>query len=307
MGYRYENSDIVGEFFINHGDTPEGFSQRFREKFGTDPEISAAIYQVENNAPIPTAEPLSLSGEEFRAAPINQDRLNDIILPEPDTLPNGIVIKPQHSWTPETVDASVMREKGSQHFILKMSWGANKPTNLDHKFGIEFEVNLYNNAEGTRPFCGANAGDEFLAKRQNWHNWYAMVPRGVNIGAAKPYADYNDLSDSCGLNSMAIGVRWGDKFPPMSNGKFSLITGIEAPIGTASSNRVGGVIQSVDNVSCITNRHPSGVTLTDCMGLNGDSAGSQIFLNVSRNWVANPNLCWVSKSYGTTPPTRLTC
>ena len=63
VGYRYENSDIVGEFFINHGDTSEGFSQRFREKFGTDPEISTAIYPVENNAPIPIAEPLSLSGE----------------------------------------------------------------------------------------------------------------------------------------------------------------------------------------------------------------------------------------------------
>lgn len=303
IGYRFENENLVGEFFVDGEQSLDDFANRFEATFKTQPEFSSAIYLVNEKPSSPVEVNFLSLDEEFVARPaeVPEAALNTDSSPNPSARSSA---SDRLKWTPETVDATVLRSGNRQHFVLRMSWGENSPKNMPKKFGIEFEINLHNGATGQRPLCGIDAGDKFLAKRQSWYNWYVMVPKATHLKEAEPYADYNDLLDSCGVNSMAVGVRYGARIPSLPNGNYSVITGIEAPIGTAKSNKVSGVIQSVDNDACALLPAP---ILTDCMGVGQTSYGSQNFLSIERGWVAAPNLCWVSTGYGTQSPRKLKC
>lgn len=303
VGYRYENPEIVGEFFITPDQTAESFQANFEATFGTQPQITSMIYIIPIDQVTSQADsaltPIETGESPFQAPPIAADVAEEMVASVPANDPSIQATQATHNWTPQVVDASTWRTGTTQNFALRMSWGPNKPTNLDGNYGIEFEMNLYNDGStNMRPFCSAGYKDRFIAKREGWLNWYMTAPTGQGLANANPYADYNDLSDECRINSMALGVQYGNRIPPHTSGAYSLLTGIVAPIGTQNSNPVGGVIQSVNNTSCIF-----GGALTDCMGVTPGSQGSQLFLNYTRgendpSWAASPNLCWYSTNYG---------
>ncbi|MCR8669929.1 hypothetical protein [Agrococcus sp. HG114] len=166
--------------------------------------------------------------------------------------------------------------------------------------GVEFEFNLYNDDpaySGVRPFCTLNGDpiggykDRFWARNYNW-SWQGLSNTG-NYAAAQPYADINDSSDLCTRQSIAIGLRYPRQLARGANSFADFNFVITAPRGLVASNRLGSVLQSVENVSCLR-----GGALTDCMGLSGevkrdegDATGAYITLNPSRGKTA-PGTCW---------------
>ncbi|WP_282824533.1 hypothetical protein [Gulosibacter sediminis] len=315
IGYRYENDDIVGEFFTSTTQTVDDFTSNFYEQFGTYPEVVSLIYIKpidSTSASKNTDAPTIVTGQdEYVADPIEDSVADEMLLS--DTSASDSTAAPNSAstpWTPQEVSASTWREGNNQRFSIRMAWGnSHSPTKLDGNYGIEFEINLYNSPtlSGKRPACPSGYKNNFLAKREGWSNWFVSTPTGNGISNAQPYADYNDLGDSCNTNSMAVGVRYGNRIPPTQSGAYSVSTGIVAPKGTQSSNIVGGVIQSVNNLACI-----SGMALTDCMGVAGGTQGNQPFLNYVRGvesatWRARPNLCWHSLNYGDSAPVKEPC
>ena len=166
---------------------------------------------------------------------------------------------------------------------------------------------LYNGAGGTRGsvipgyICGSGFRDKFIAKNYNWYSWSTFSPNG-SLGSAYPYADLNDLLDSCGRNAMTIGFKDPQYIVGDSFGMYEVSTHIDAPVGTTSSNLLGGSVQQVDKGNCIP-----GIALTDCMGTKQLDGDTRLTLSTDRAWAADPNRCWTSSSYGDATPKVVTC
>jgi hypothetical protein len=168
--------------------------------------------------------------------------------------------------------------------------------------GAEFEVNLYNDAiGGHRPNCNYQYKDAFWAKNYGW-NWAVMRSdyQAANLSSLGAYADYNDLSDSCNRNSIAIGLRYPQNIEYV-NGGYGVMIWVSAPNGYKASSRVGGTVQAVWGGYC--DSFPgSSMSSTDCMGVTAGSWPSsapafRLTANYNKGWTV-PSKCWISTGKG---------
>lgn len=189
--------------------------------------------------------------------------------------------------------------------------GTNARTGVLHPhYGFEAEVNIRADAAtyqgGSRPACPSGYKDRPFAKNYGW-TWAALVNTGSGMGpmasSVYAYADYNDLSDPCQRNSMAIGFRDPQQIANYPNGRQEVLVTIQAPRGVEDSGRIGGVVQSVNASTCYV---VPWMALTDCMGVTSGSQGDRVTLGEWRNWRA-PAKCWRSGDYGNTAPVAFLC
>jgi hypothetical protein len=324
VALRFENAQIVGEYALDSDKSPAKFLTEFGSKFGTEPQVTAVVIEqpVKENSAARRTLPAVIDTHlpAFEAPPIPQANADAIF--ERDDLPPAPQAASQSrllagEWRPQTVYPSVFRSGASQYVNHYIEWGTNSsPGNIPGSFGMEIQVDLFNSATGTRgsivpgQICGPNFRDQFVAKNYNWNSWYVSASTGP-IANAYPYADLNDLGDSCGKNSMAIGFANPQVIPGgIAGGPFGLTmdTQIDAKVGVVSSSRISGTVQLVNNASC---PFDGSIAFTDCMGIPNTAPTTgpieRITLNGARNWTAAPNQCWSSGSYGTVAPTAFAC
>jgi hypothetical protein len=150
----------------------------------------------------------------------------------------------------------------------------------------------------------AGMGDwqpEQATQNYGWPFWaaYQNVGGGMtgvssSVGA---YADYNDLSDLCQTNSIAIGIKRPDFVNHYPTGGQEMLFTILAPRGVENTGSIDALVQSVNSSQC--DLFPW-MALTDCMGVVSGSVGTRPVLAEWRNWRA-PDKCWFSDNYGTDP------
>lgn len=214
------------------------------------------------------------------------------------------------TWKPEQADIQIYRSGINVYFGQYYYWdGVNAKTSVMHADdGWEAEVNIRTaNPDfqaGARggPACIGDYKSQPFAKNVSW-TWSALVNTGTGMNtsfasAAGAYADYNDLSDDCNRNSMAIGIRTPQAIPSYPSGMQEVLLTILAPRGVDDTGRIGGLVQSVNETGCFIQPWLSN---TDCMGLTASSSGVRGTLNESRNWIA-PDRCWMSFDYGNVDP-----
>lgn len=305
LGYRFENSDIVGEYSVSSEETVDQFLDTFNDRFGTQPEVTGLIVEV----PVPdeqeasrSAVPTNLvSGVAVFDAPT-------ISLPQEERdaaqdMSATTMAVDAADWRPDDAEFSVTEQSGRADFFQSYWWyNGNSPQLMPSGWGAEFEVNLYNDAiGGHRPNCRFNYKDAFWAKNYDW-NWAVMRPdyQGANLSSLGAYADYNDLSDECKRNSIAIGLRYPQNIQYV-NGGYGIIMWVSAPNGNQASSRVGGTVQAVWDGYC-TSILGSGMSFTDCMGVYAGSWPSsaptfRLTANYDNGWTV-PSKCWVSPGKG---------
>lgn len=309
VAYQYENPEVVGEYAPKGGESVVDFLANFEKDFGTQPQVTAVVtveptasltdarlsYEVAPEAPELTADSMELSAQM-------QEQLS---APEPRPASRARLAADPMDWRPNSADVSVMRASGTKPISIVQGYfwhSGSRPNMTRPGFGLEFEVNMYNNASSTlkRPACAAGYKSAFAAQNQNW-SWRLVGGNGVvpSISSLGAYADYNDLSDPCNRNSMAIGIRYPDRIP-FGNGDYGMYMIIDAPAGTASKSSIQGVVQATSDQACSASPVP--VALTDCMGVTaGDWASAtpqnRITLGASRGAMA-PDYCWISENKG---------
>lgn len=324
-GFRFDNGEVVGEYSTGTDQTQADFLARFDQRFGTSPEVVGII--VERVVPTNEAQPQrNLIDEKiaqsvatietglpaFNAPPVPESKRLELstTTPEPTSRQSVAPMSSSGNWAPDNVRASTIRDGNSQYFTNMVTWNTSTPSAIDARFGMEVGIDLYNGATGTRGYtwpteiCGPNFRDQFIAKNYNWHSWTVFSPNG-SISDAVPYADLNDLFDSCGRNAMTVGFKDPQNIRSDNFGMYELITQIDAQVGSTNSSAIGGGIQLVDKVNC------GNFSLTDCMGtglLHGETRST---LSVDRGaqsaWVANPDRCWNSGDFGDSLPTITAC
>lgn len=322
VGLRFENPQVVGEYYFASGKGSDEFLSDFKETYGTLPEIVGLVVatpfssqsekEARRSAQLPTIDTGSIDFE----APLVPDMKLEEIFGEPAPMQRvNYASTVKSGWEPQNVYAGTYRYNNSQYFFNTIEWGANSPENIPGSFGVEVQIDIYNGATGVRgsvlpwELCGPNFRDAFIAKNYNLKSWYAASPYG-GLAAAYPYVDLNDLLDSCGKSSMAIGFA-SPQDMPYGYGPYGMEvwTEIEAQIGNTNSSGVGGTIQLVNSASCPFN---GSIAFTDCMGIPNipppaPYSSERLTLRDSRGWVANPNRCWTSPTYGDSGLTDTGC
>ncbi|WP_133163887.1 hypothetical protein [Cryobacterium zongtaii] len=312
LGYRFENSDIVGEYSVSSEQTVEEFLEQFNVRFGTQPEVSGLIVEVSvsdaqetsrsaargaliSNAVIFDAPPISLPGEVSSA---------------PQRASAEVMAAAATDWRPDDAEFAITQQSGRADFFQSYWWyGGSSPLMMPSGWGAEFEVNLYNDAfGGPRPNCSFGYKDAFWAKNHSW-NWAVMRAdyQGADLSSLGAYADYNDLADTCNRNSIAIGLRYPQNIQYV-NGGYGLMIWVSAPNGSQSSSRVGGTIQATWDGFC-TSLAGSAMAFTDCMGVYAGSWPSsapayRLTANVDNGWTV-PAQCWISTGKGLVSATTL--
>lgn len=314
VGYRYENYDVVGEYFPGSRD-PQVFLNEFEKDFGTEPQVSGLIAAVEKPVSYAqTREGVAFNLqvppgiETFRSVPsyagsawdeLKESRKSEVVAPF-----DGDAALQTATWEPNfaefgTKELPDNRAMIWERYVWNVSSG-HHPVYRDLDWGLEFEIKQHNSSPiwigQNRPFCAlTNYKLHFWAINQAY-DWTVYAPYGdlTTIGA---YADTNDLSDACAEQTMSIGFKnpgqvWDDGY-----GYTELAILINAPGGTlAESSPISGYIDTVDSYSC--DPAPwNGTPHTDCMGLDynatypGPGPASYATLDVSRGYIA-PDSCW---------------
>jgi len=322
VGIRFENDQIVGEYFLHSQQTPEAFLSEFTERYGTVPQVAGLIVEVPRrlpedktrHVPLPVIDTGSI---DFVAPEIPEAKLDELFLHEQPAAEDASAARFAFPyWEPEQVFVRVWRTGSSQKFTNSIYWNTTTyPQLLTGPKGIEIEVTLVNEATGVRgsilpwELCGPGFRDEFIAKNYNWNSWSVSSPHG-SLAASYPYADLNDLFDSCGENVMAIGFASPYDMPTFYDGPYAdLETYIDAQVGVRSSSTLFAGLQLVDSSWC---PFDGSIAFTDCMGLFAPSLPSgwdevRATLAEWRGWVAATDKCWYSASYGTVAPSSYTC
>lgn len=340
LAYRFENDEVVGEY-APQSSSPGEFLADFRAQFMTEPRIVGVVVAASESDSIAVASrlsstPLEAHGEEFTPAPVpaNSPAAQKFVEPreralkaagdsyQPDASREGSLMSVQSStrWDPDQADIMVFRsDADTVYFQQYYAWVSleTSPNRVPDHFGLEFEVNVYNPTldpqAGTRPFCLPGYKEQPFAINYNW-TWYVFVgsPAGMVPGWASTlgaYADYNDVTDPCARNSIAIGFA-NPRAIPIWQGStvYDIMIAIQAPRGVQNAGQIGGVIQPVTTYGC---EQSPNLSLTDCMGLvgvtwPGPGPDSRTTLNEARNWTAPPK-CWTSYGYGGVAPSVYTC
>jgi hypothetical protein len=332
VALHYDNFSVAGEYSLNSGVPVSEFLDEFSRNYSTSPRVTAIV--VESDIPKKDARtytkrevaqrdtealPIDVSTAPYSPPPVHF--AGDVAQSTTEFLERGsTAAKTQNrstslaasdEWRPFHTDHILKTVGGRASLQSGYQWQNNELQNFPYAWGMEFEINLINNsvfAPGNgRPAClDASYKDRFWASNYSY-NWSVtnayegQVPSGL-------YADYNDLSDSCGTNSIAIGSRY-PKGTGGIEGYYAILVNISAPRGLTASSVASANLQAVSEVGC--NLYPA--ALTDCMGTatgtwpnsKPQSRGS---LASSRGWVA-PNLCWQANGYGLagTPPVQFSC
>ncbi|GAB2821360.1 hypothetical protein GCM10027022_09500 [Alpinimonas psychrophila] len=216
-----------------------------------------------------------------------------------------------NEWRPSSVSVSIQEYPGQPGVFLNQfaNWqSGTSPTNLDSRFGWEMEVNITNPnmSAGYRPACQNDYKDQFFAKNYSWYSWSVFNSDYGSVAATAPYADYNDLGDSCSKQSIAVGMKNPQSMPTSPNNPpYALVMDIHAPSGTVATNTIGALWQTVTKTYC--SRWPgNGMSSTDCMGVEQTEYPDRAtyvrpVLAEWRNYVA-PDKCFYSDDYGTSDP-----
>lgn len=302
------------------------------EEYGAQPAVVHLVVQApaEEVKSIGAREIESKIGAEYKevaAEPISPDSSVGILLAAGQTDPqaaeertNPSALASPTRWDPDIAQQMVTRgpndvnNKFTGHYV----WASlnTAPYVLQAQHGLEFEVNIHSDnpliTGSGRPSCTpSNYKDVPFAKNYGW-TWSGYTgspnpPGGTitNLAALGLYADYNDLSDECNRNSIAVGLAIPQDIPlPYTSSQYYFGWSILAPRGIETSNRISAVIQSVSTHWCEAN---TWMPLTDCMGVWNSGYGvNRPVLGAWRNWVA-PNRCWTSMDYGSTTPVAFSC
>jgi len=317
VGVRFENDQVVGEYFLGSDKSPDEFLKEFADTFGTVPQVASLLVEMPKRdgatKHLPLAE-VETGSPPFVAEPIPDQKLEEIFGKYRDEDTSARLAFPD--WEPQNMHPGTFRSGGSQYFANFIEWGTSTdPTDIPGSFGIEFGIDLYNGAVGTRgsvlpgDICGPNFRDQFIAKNYSWNSWWTASGAG-SLALAYPYADLNDFLDSCGRNAMTIGFASPQDMPIWGAGPWGMeiTTMIDAKPGVTSSSSLGGGAQLVNSASC---PFDGSVAFTDCMGIPvippPGVAVSRTSLATWRGWTAAYDKCWASGSWGSAAPTVSTC
>lgn len=320
VGVRFENDQIVGEYFLALDKSPSEFLMQFGEMYGTVPQVAGFVVQVPKRGPDDSARYAPLAQVETRQPPfeapaIPANKMDELFGSREGASASELETLSFPDWEPQNVYPATFRVGSSQWVLNAVAWGTvTDPNDIPGSFGLEIGIDLYNSATGTRgsiipgDICGFNFRDQFIAKNYDWNSWSVSSPNG-GLATSYPYADLNDLFDSCGRNAMTIGFASPQDMPTMvPRPDANLTTFIDAKIGVTSSSRIGGGLQLVNSASC---PFDGSIAFTDCMGFPTTApsgvAASRFTLNTSNGWVAATNKCWSSGGYGRTLPVVMSC
>lgn len=317
--FKFDNGDVEGEYSPSLDQTLEQFLAGFSERFGTQPEVTGVVVKVSvaeaqqrmsaRSAPLDPGAPAF----DAPAVTLSPEYAEVATPPAPvASAERAVSVAAASDWRPNDAQVEVTNQNGRADFFTSYWWHSGSvPGQMPAGFGAEFEVNLYNTASSTvrRPACDPGYKDKFWAKNYSW-NWALYKPdySAASHSGVGAYADYNDLSDPCNRNSIAIGMRYPRNIQSANN-QFGVMIWVSAPRGTTTTSKIGGVVQAVSDSYC-TSIAGSAMSLTDCMGVYTGSwpiAGalkSRTTLNETRLWTAPPK-CWQSQNKGSTAPVVL--
>ena len=328
LAYAFDNGPVSGEFAPATGSSEE-FLRFFLEDYGTSPQITALVVWREvadaesTSTPRIVATDLGADLPEYTAPPVEFGgtiQARHIASEEATRAPKDSAAVLALDWRPDDTNHSIFPSSGKALFGQQFSWMDGGLYMLPNQVGLEFEITEYNNSVATpsnvRPLCfDTSYKDRFWASNHSY-SW-AVTDWFWTTGSLSPspYADYNDATDLCAQNSIAIGLRY-PKNLTRTGGSYDIITVdilILAPFGLQSTSPISGNVQAISAEYC--NSWPgSSMSLTDCMGVADITsywAGSPTgvynrgTLNVSRGWSA-PWRCWSTADKGASL-TALSC
>lgn len=266
--FRFENAEIVGEYSLSTGVSVEEYLAEFQDRYGTQPKVTHAVVEM----PVEAAKKFYESGATkrghsesmvavqsaaYEAPPADPERIDSLLQEHRERTGVDVsrageqtrtMLNPSR-WDPEQADIVVSRPNASivyfQQYYYWNGWeSATWAMNGDD--GWEAEINIFTSASGyqsgTRPNCALNYKSQPFAVNQGW-TWAALVniggssgmtPMTANVGA---YADYNDQSDFCNRNSMAIGFRTPQNIGAYPSGVQEVMVTIQAPRGDCCTSR----------------------------------------------------------------------
>lgn len=307
VAYGFDNGYVVGEYAPGSGQSVDDYLVMFGEEFGTSPAVTNIVVlepaparrssviagQVGEALPAYSAPPVQFGGETLRKSAVG---MGSALGQTPQALQAG-------DWRPDATSHDLVPATATTGLIWQeFAWTGGGLYSLPNGIGLEFEINLDNPnvaaPNNLRPNCSDSSyKDRFWLKNYaySWSVTDLLSPNASTFGA---YADYNDLTDACRKNSIAIGMRYPKNMQGMSmpDGlETRLEVSIIAPRGLTTYSHIGGNVQAVTSSFCgaIT-------TLTDCMGVNpiqsewaGYPSGvyNRSTLNIGRGWTA-PSTCW---------------
>ncbi|MFE4467688.1 hypothetical protein ACFRFH_02625 [Leifsonia sp. NPDC056824] len=323
-GYRFDNGDVVGEYYLDPGQTVDDFVADFVEDYGVRPAATGVIVErstEETNSrtrgrgltTVDTDAPEVVPESAAHGAMFERRARLAAMASATDSVPPRIGRGGSDPlWAPYSGEINAytdnIRKKAK---VVQGAWWVaplgNSTTALPKGWGMEIEVNISNgDGGGSRPICAGGYKEANWAVNDNW-SWSLMTAFGADAGAVGAYADYNDLSDPCGKNSIAIGMRYPQKLTKIAEGNQTVLVQITAPLGSRSSATVSGNYQAVSDAGCVL--FPN-MASTDCMGtifdpaLPGPSITNMTTLNSDRGWKV-PDQCWSFTSWGQSPPSKL--
>ncbi|MBN9224258.1 MULTISPECIES: hypothetical protein [unclassified Microbacterium] len=330
VGYRFENDGVVGEYFPN-GQQPEEFRQTYIADFGMEPRIVGLVKEVAvdfDAKPGAERSPETLEVDAGLSARYNfgtsrEGKMWDRLaagLSAADSL--GVLQDPidQAGITEETSEPLAQRSTlalsweptfarfdlrdtsaGKARIVQEYVWSepGYDPALRDLDTALEFEINQHNDnilLTGVRPNCFSwNYQDHFWAKNSGY-TWGVASWFGFSYGIGA-YADTNDLTDSCYVQSMAIGISNPGNIGDDGYGNRQVALWMLADGGAlAADSEVSGVIQAVEKLSC-DNWPWNGQISTDCVGLNTSYTysgyGPTYYTTLSRSrGFRAPEKCW---------------
>lgn len=326
--YRFDNGNVVGEYVPTDDFPAEEFVAKFASYYGTRPAFVGIVVEKDvpknsqrmRSGPAPSpivtdAAPIDVlpaSGGEVgsQMAEIENHAMQEV--EGASVLRNSRAATDVERWAPQDIEIQAYADvtNGSKPTFQHAGWWidplGNNTKQMPAGWGMEIEVNLSNGDEGgSRPYCAGGYKENNWAVNYGW-SWSLMTGFGGNAGAVGAYADYNDLSDPCGKNSIAIGMRWPQNLA-YNYGAQTYLVQVIAPRGNRSYAYVSANFQAVSDLGC---QMAPWMAYTDCMGTvsptwPGPGDTNVTTLNAKRNWTV-PNACWRSQNYGRTAPEPLT-
>lgn len=324
VAYEFENAEFTGEFSPLSGVSAEEFVHEISRSLETEPQVVAVRVAV----PVEEAKALSrsrsaqtvpTSAAEYVAPAANPEASEQLRrfreqIPElngqsPAAAALQRATAKASTWKPTQAGISIFRaDTSTVYFEQFLYWDGStaSTTAMAADDGWEAEVNVFTSRPDAET-CGSGHPQDYpFAKNYGW-SWYALVNTGSGIGpmasSVGAYADYNDNSDPCNRNSIAIGIRTPQAIPAYPSGAQEVMLTVFAPRGLDNTGKIGGVIQAVNETGCVLQPWLSN---TDCMGITSSSSGARATLSESRNWTAPPK-CWTSSNYGNNAPVAYDC
>lgn len=325
VGFAFTNDQVVGEYAPATGIPIKEYLQDFGSNYGTQPQITGLV--------------VIRSAETQERDHLKAEQPTDLGAGYPTLSAPPVTYGGELAARLEGGGAGEQKPKSEQATLLAADWRpdyANIVTGdsppfiwseyywydsglylLPNQIGLEFEVNEHNDSvarpTGGRPACmDPYYKDQFWASNYGY-SWSASSLLGSPASSIGGYADYNDNSDQCRTNSLAIGLRW-PKYLANYMGEVGLEISITAPAGLTSTSKISGNVQAVAEQYCLS--WPGNtMSSTDCMGVTpiasvwaGVPAGNynRGTLAEWRHWIA-PWSCWTSDGKGSVDPVPYSC